>query len=183
MKRQTVARRYAEAFFALSLEQGLLEQVTGDLELLRKTLEDNRELTLLVDNQRIPGDQKYRVLLELFEKRMENLTLNFLGVIFSKRREYYLKQIIAEFFQKADQHQGIMEVEIRTAVELGTETAQLLQLRLARSTGKKLRLKFQVQPELLGGALIKMGDKVIDGSVATKLKRLQQKLGSQGALS
>ena len=110
-KRQTVARRYAEAFFALALEQGLLEQVANDLELLRKTLEENRDLTLLVENQRIPAHRKYQVMGKIFAGRVENLTLNFLGVIFAKRREYYLKQIVAEFFQKADRHQGIMEAD------------------------------------------------------------------------
>ncbi|NLC76475.1 MAG: F0F1 ATP synthase subunit delta [Clostridia bacterium] len=176
MKSQIVAGRYAGALFSLARERDLLEQVEKDLEQLGDVLAANPELGLILQNQQIGSQKKYRLLMELFGEHFQGLTLDFLGVVLEKRREGYLEEIIRSFQREMDRFRGIMEAEVRTAVELPEEARKTLTEKLAGATGKEVRLNFRVDPELLAGAVLKIGDKVIDGSIATRLKKLQAEL-------
>src|SRR5690606_9930049 len=106
----------------------------------------------------------------------QGLTLDFLGVVLEKRREGYLEEIIRSFQREMERFGGIMEAEVRTAVELLEEARKSLTETLAGATGKEVRMNVRVDPELLAGAGVKIGDKVIDGSLATRLKKLQAEL-------
>lgn len=176
MSRQIVARRYAEALFALAQEQNLLSQIEADLQTLEDVLDKEPAFGQVLANQRITSEQKNRLILELFSNQFQELTLNFLGVLLEKRREIYLKEIIAGFQAEMDRRQGVLQGEIRTAVELPEAGQELLKEQLTKVTGKKIRLTYKVEPGLIAGAVLKFGDKIIDGSVATRLKKMQVEL-------
>ncbi len=178
MSRQVVASRYAGALFALAREQDLLSQVEGDLHALEDVLQTEPALGQVLTSQRITSDQKYKLIQKLFSEDFQQLTLNFLGVLLEKRREIYLKEIIAGFYDELDRFHGILQGEIRTAVELPESGRELLKEQLSRVTGKKMRLDYKVDPALIAGAVLKFGDKIIDGSVATRLKKMQSELMS-----
>lgn len=176
MSKQIIASRYADAVFALAQEKGLLDQVEQDLEILAQTLAGEPDLGLVLQNQRIDGEQKYELLKALFSGKFQDLTLDFLGLILAKNREEYLGDIILCFREAADDFRGIMEAEIRTALELQTSDKEKLAEQLAQATGKKVRLRYRVEPELIAGAVLRIGDKVMDGSIATRLKNLREEL-------
>lgn len=176
MSRQIVAGRYAGALFDLAKEQNLLEPVEKDLKTLADTLAANPELGLILGNRQIGSDKKFQLLTGLFGKEFQELTLNFLGVVLEKRREEYLEEIVFSFQRELDEYRGIVEAEVRTAVELPEEGQKALAERLTKTIGKQVRLNFRVEPDLLAGAVLKIGDKVIDGSIATRLKNLQAEL-------
>lgn len=176
MSRQIVAGRYAGAFFALAKEQDLLPQVEEDLTTLAQVLQSTPDLKGLLENKRISSDKKYQLITELFGEKFQELTLNFIGVILEKRREEYLEEIINSFEQELDRFRGVIEAEIRTAVELPEAEQQALAEKLAKATGKQVRLRCRLEPDLMAGAVLKIGDKVIDGSVATRLKNLKAQL-------
>lgn len=176
MSRQIVAGRYAGAFFALAKEQDLLPQVEQDLTTLAQILQSTPDLKGLLENKRISSDKKQQLMTELFGDKFQELTLNFIGVILEKRREEYLAEIITSFEQELDRFRGVIEAEIRTAVELPDEEQQALAEKLAKATGKQVRLRCRLEPSLKAGAVLKIGDKVIDGSVATRLKNLKAQL-------
>lgn len=176
MSRQIVASRYAEALFALAQEQDLIAPVERDLTLLANTLAEHQELDQVLQHRRIESRDKYSLLEELFGKEFHELTLNFLGVLLEKRREGYLADIITGFRREVDLARGILEAEIRTAVELPPEGKEALAAGLTKATGKEMRFEYRVEPELVAGAVLRIGDKVIDGSIATRLKRLHAEL-------
>lgn len=176
MSRQIVAGRYAGAFFSLAKEQNLLPQVEQDLRILGQTLAGSEELKAFLANRRISTHRKFQLLQELFGSTFQELTLNFLGVILEKRREEYIEEIIKSFEREMDRHRGVMEAEIRTAVELPEEEKEALAQKLSQITGKQIRLRYRLDPGLMAGAVLKIGDKVIDGSVATRLKNLKAQL-------
>lgn len=176
MSRQVVADRYAQALFALAKEQDLLPQVLEDLQFLKDVLINEPSFGQVLANQRIRSEQKNRLILELFSDKFSELTLDFLGVLIEKRREIYLKEIIAGFQAELDRFHGILQGEIRTAVELPESGQELLKEQLAGATGKQMRLTYKVEPELIAGAVLKFGDKIIDGSVATRLKKMRLEL-------
>ncbi|HHW07084.1 MAG TPA: F0F1 ATP synthase subunit delta [Clostridia bacterium] len=176
MSRQIVAGRYAGALFSLAKQQDLLPQVEQDLKNLAQVLAGSEELKEVLQNKRIASYKKYQLMQELFGQAFQALTLNFIGVILEKRREEYLEDIIKSFERELDRHHGVMEAEIRTAVELPEEDRQALAEKLAKATGKQVRLRYRLDPGLMAGAVLKIGDKVIDGSVATRLKNLKAQL-------
>ncbi len=178
MSRQIVAGRYAEALFALAQEQNLLSQVAEDLQVLEDVLQREPALEQVLTSRRITSDQKYKLIQQLFSAGFQTLTLNFLGVLLEKRREIYLKEVITGFYNEMDRFHGILQAEIRTAVALPEAGQELLKEQLSKATGKKMRLTYKVDPALIAGAVLKFGDKIIDGSVATRLKKMQSELMS-----
>lgn len=176
MSEQAVARRYAEALFELAVEKDILSKVEEDLELVLQVLEASQDFQNILNSQRVPGPDKRDLLTQLFEGRLHEITMNFILVLTEKRRERYLHRISKEYIRLAEAKRNIVEAQVKTAVELTREDKQVLEQKLSESTGKNIKVVLKVDPELLGGAVIKIGDKVIDGSVARRLLKMKENL-------
>ncbi|MFO7273703.1 MAG: F0F1 ATP synthase subunit delta [Bacillota bacterium] len=173
-----VARRYARALFELAQEKGLLDQVSRELELVVQMFEANSFVRAFLNDQRISPSQKRAVLTDVFEGKISPLVLHFLYVVVQKRREPYLPAMYRAFQDLANEAMGIVEVEVRSAVPLAEETARNLEAKLSAKLGKRVKLRTQVAPELIGGLAVRVGDTLMDGSVRTRLRRLHERLVS-----
>lgn len=176
MSQQAVARRYAEALFELALEKNLLEQVERDLGRVTGLLKENLDLRSVFFNQLLPGNMKREVFAGVLGAEYEEITRNFIFLLFEKRRESYLFDIYREYVRLANQERNIMEAEMWTATEIPSQDKEALEKKLSQFTGKNIRLEYKVDPQLLGGAVLKIGDKVLDGSIANRLARLKENL-------
>lgn len=171
-----VARRYARALGELAHERGQLEQVEADLALVAETLASDSGFRRVWEHQRIGKHDKRRVLEQLFGGRILPLTMNFLFLLLEKRRETILEAITGEFTALANEVRDVVDVEVRTARALSDEEREALSRRMSEYVGKKIRLIEVTSPELLGGVIARVGDLVMDGSVLTRLRRLQERL-------
>ena len=171
-----VARRYAQALFGLAQEKGMMDQIEGDLALVVQTLRENSDVQRVVQHQDIPPEAKIRLVKEIFQGKVSPLTLNFLGVVLSKRREEYLPDIYNRYLEQANITRGVVEAEVRSAVPLAQEQTEALAQRLGTKLGKTLKLKTRVEPALMGGIVVRVGDTLLDGSVRTRLQRLRERL-------
>lgn len=171
----SVARRYARALFDLAQEQGVVEKVGSELAQVVQTLREQTNLRGLWESQDVPATVKLAFIQEQFGDLSE-LLRNFLSVLVNKRRETHLPQIYTEYQAMADEAAGRVTVEVRTATPLHESMAGALQARLAAALNKQVKMESRVDPALMGGIIVRVGDLQMDGSVRTRLKRMRERL-------
>lgn len=170
----TVARRYAQALFELAREQDQLDAVVADLRQVLETVEGHGGLQAMLRHRRIPPAAKQEVLGQVFAGSVGALTLNFLRVLVEHRREESLAETCRQVIHLADAARGVQEAVVRTAAQLPEAELQALRERLRQVTGKQIVLRQQIDPSLLGGVVVKIGDRVYDGSIRRRLATMRQ---------
>jgi F-type H+-transporting ATPase subunit delta len=173
MNESKITTRYAKALFKLAQEQNLLDKIKQDLDFVYQAI-DIKEFRDLINSPIIPVSQKKQVFVELFKDRIDNSTLNFLLILAENRREQFLKIIILDFYKLYRQALGITQVELITAVELSEQTKQEFINILKKITNHKIDLIHKVNPEIIGGFIIRIDDRQLDTSIATQLQKLKK---------
>lgn len=176
MLNKSVARRYAEAFFSIAKEAGKVDEYQIELEKVVDTIETTENLQDYLAHLLIPANDKKNVVGKIFAGNISQVTLNFVQMIIDKRRELYIAIILEEYKDMADEARNIMKAELISAQEVPEEEVVSLAEKLSVSSGKKIQLQQVVDPSLIGGVKIRMGDKIIDATVAKKLQMLKEKL-------
>jgi len=172
----TVAKRYTPALMDVAREADALEAVLADVRGLRELLEASQDFAEFVRNPLIPSEQQDSLLIRLFEGKVHGLTLNFLRLLAEKERLTALPDILTEVERAMDEENGVLDVQVRTAVAFSPAQEKALADKLQTRTGKTVRLRPEVDPSLLGGFLIRIGDQIEDYSLAAKLQRFQQNI-------
>jgi len=171
-----VARRYAQAAFEVAKAHQALEQWEQALRTVRAALND-RTLAEFFENPAIPLEAKARTLSELVPgEREERFIRNLLLLLLERGRLRQIPDVVEAFGELLLQERGIVQVEAVTAVELQPAESERLRWRLEQALGRSVQLRVQVNPAILGGVIIRMGDDVIDGSVRTQLQGLRRQL-------
>ena len=174
--RATVATEYAQAVFDTATEKGELDVWRADLNIIAATV---REPTLsgMLRSASLSPSQK----MEAISRRLVRVgsqTLNFVRLLIEQDRIELIDQILSEYERLLDTHYlGVEYVEITTAIPLDEEQKERISRRLSEITSKQIRLSTLTNPSILGGMIIRIGDRVIDGSVRNKLIELKQSLG------
>ena len=172
------ARRYAQAVFQLASDDEDKEKWLQDLTLIATALE-NREFAEFLDAPQVPTSQKIDVVSNSIGDRVEPLALNLLGLLAS-RSSAHLVPVIAEQYQSMlDSNCGIERGEVVSAVQLSDEQRQKVMDMLQDILGKEVHLNTRVDPQIMGGIIARVGDRVIDGSTRTKLQEMRRGLVSR----
>lgn len=179
-RRDSSARRYAEAAFEVAMRDGTLERWRAELDLAARLVGDERALHVLA-NPAIPIDQRAAVLDELLGDRVDQPVRNLIQLMLRRTRIEALPRVAAEFRRLDDDRQGITHATATSATALTQDEIGVLTARLEQSTGGRIALDVEVDPSLLGGLVVRVGDRLIDGSVRGRLERLRNQLIS-GAL-
>lgn len=187
MSQRTVARRYANALYEEADEAGVLEAVDDDVLMLRRSLTSNDELSRFFESPVISPEKKDDIVQSLLEDRIEPLTLQFLRLLVRKDRETLTKAILDQYQSLRDEQRGVVVARVQVAQPLADADRETLVEALEAKTGKSIRLQVEEEPELIGGLVIRIGDRVFDGSVRNQLTNLRDRLRdsalSQGAVS
>jgi len=176
MPATAVARRYAEAAFDLGREQDTLAEWDADLGTVRETLDSDPRLMAILTNPEMLLAEKQGVIDRLFEGRVSPLTRNLLDLLLLRGRIVIAPQIQEAFDQLYLAYQGIAYADVTTAVSLNAVEEAHITEQLTTLTGKQIRIRTHVDPEVLGGFVARVGDQLIDGSVATQLRLLKNRL-------
>jgi len=176
LRRNKLARRYAEAIGELAHEQGVLEEVERDLALVREALTVEPAFARVLADQNTPNDEKDRLICDTFGDRISKLALNFLRLVAAKRRGEHLEEMINEFEAYANEMRGVVEIEVTAASKLSQSQEEALVEKLSAVTGRQVRLRVKEDASLLGGVVARFGDLVMDGSVKTRLEALRDSL-------
>ena len=171
----SLAGRYASALFDLASEAGTVTAVESDLDSLEAALGESAELRALIRNPEISREQIGKVMTGVGQKiGLTDLTKNFLGVLAENRRVAELPAMIRAFHMIAAAQRGEVTAEVASAHALTDEQIATLETKLRAREGRTVKLKTRVDPALLGGLVVTVGSKRIDGSIRTRLNSLAQ---------
>ena len=171
-----VASRSAAALFAVAVRQNELQTAEEDLQAVNAIWGENSQIDETMAHPRIPTPTKRRILQQLMEGRARPLVLNFLLLLLDKQRIALLPEIGKEFERLADAHRGIERAYVTTAVPLAADQAEALRARLSQQTGKVVQLVPQIDPRIMGGVIVRIGDRLWDGSIRGYLSELRLRL-------
>ena len=177
MSAETVAQRYARAIFDLGVEGGNLPALVDDFRRLAELYQQSPELDKVMGSPLVPEEVRVATMNELADKvGVSPVAKNALGVISRRRRVFALPAIAADLDRLSDEKSGIARVTVISAERLPDSYRERLVEELSSMTGKKVLLEQKLDPELLAGVVVRIGDRVIDGSARTRLSELRQQL-------
>jgi len=177
MSVQTIARRYASALADVVLERGEAREVQSELQSWEETLQANPNLREVFANPTIALDKKRAVLSKLIElSRPRPTTANFLKVLLQNQRLTELTEINRRFALILDERAGMIAATVTTARAVPEDSQRRLHDQLANLTGKRVRIDFGTDPEIIGGLVTRIGSTVYDGSVRSQLQQIKEKM-------
>jgi F-type H+-transporting ATPase subunit delta len=175
-KSSPAASRYARALFLLAEERQLLAPVQADMESVVRLIQASPEFAAFIGNPVLPPARRQAALREIFQGRLQAVTSQFLGLLAEKRRLAELPQVAEAFLALCRERGGTVRVSVVSAVELDSAQQQRLVEKLAARLGKKIEATTTVDPSLIGGFRVQVGDEVIDSSLLSRLDAFRQKV-------
>jgi len=171
----SLAGRYAIALFELANEQKQLDAVGESLAALKQALADSDDFRELTTSPLIGRDQAIRaVAASAGAMKLDPITANFLGVLAKNRRLGQLGNVIRAFNTLSARHRGEINAEVTSAHKLDEGQVEALRQNLRTRYGADIAVDLKVDPAILGGLVVKIGSRMIDGSIRTKLNSLAQ---------
>jgi F-type H+-transporting ATPase subunit delta len=175
-QRGAAARRYAQAVFDLAKESGSLDQWLVDLKTLDSFFSNPDTLTMLED-PKITRDAQNKVVDDLVSKvKIQPLMGNFIKLLVQRGRLSSLPRIVEIYGEMYNREKGIVIADVTTAVPLDDAHKKEVADKLAKITGKTIQLRLHTDPTILGGMITRIGDELMDASVASQLAQLAERL-------
>mgnify|MGYP001280064147 CR=1 FL=1 len=171
-----IAQRYAGAWLDAAVEKDLLAAVRSEIKVLEDLYRNSEAFLEFLTDKSIPGEIKQRILGEIFETKVQGITLNFLFLLVSRSRERFLPEILESCRVILDEWDGVVNAYVSSAVALSSLQEGDLKTGLEAYTGKTVRMKTTVDADLIGGFVVRVGDQVFDSSLTTQLQRVRQSL-------
>lgn len=176
---QDIARRYATAFFELASEQSQIDKISKDLVTLTKLLASGGDIDALLNNATLRRADQAKALSAIADHlKLTPLTKQLLGTVAQNRRLDVLGSIISAVQALVSAHKGEITAEVTAAQKLDSDQIGAIEKNLKKVFGKDVNVVLHVNPEIMGGLVIKVGSQLIDSSVRTKLERLHRALKS-----
>lgn len=177
MSVQTVARRYATALADVVLEQGNGREVQQELSTWATMLDENPSLLEVFRNPTVAYEQKRKVLTSLIARtKVRPTTANFLQVLLQNQRLAELGEVNKRFTLVLDERSGVVSAEATTARPVPETVQEALRSKLVQVTGKKVRLAFKTDEDLIGGLVTRIGSTIYDGSVRNQLDLARERM-------
>ncbi|PIR34373.1 MAG: F0F1 ATP synthase subunit delta [Alphaproteobacteria bacterium CG11_big_fil_rev_8_21_14_0_20_44_7] len=172
-----LSRRYVTAIFELAKSSGALSKVAKDLDEVQSLLSTSEVLKAMINSPIVSAEQQMIAVEQISEKgKFDALTRNFLTVVAKNRRLKYLAEIITAFKKKISEDNNEIQAEVISAVQLSDAMVNKIKKELSAETGKKVELETQIDAEIVGGLIIKIGSKMYDYSVKSRLNKLRNDL-------
>lgn len=173
----SVANRYASALLEEAQSQGVVEKVFQDFKIIEQATNDSRELRLLLKSPIVSMDKKLASLSGIFGNKVSDISNKFLKMLVRKRRESNLVDITKAFFNAYNEFKSIKEVELISATELNDQmVTTIIDKVKSQYPGVNFNVTKTVDPSILGGFVIKIGDRVFDTSLHSKLNALKREI-------
>jgi F-type H+-transporting ATPase subunit delta len=174
---ETVARRYATALADVVVARGEAQEVRTELDAWEAMMQSSEQLMEVFRNPTIPYEQKRKVLNTLIARtQVRQLTANFLQVLLQNQRLADLSEVNKRFTQILDERAGVVSAEITTARPVPQSSQEALRAKLTELTGKRVRLNFTTDEEIIGGITTRIGSTIYDGSVRNQLQQVKERL-------
>lgn len=172
-----ISGTYGEALFELAVEENKLDSLTEEMQMLGQILSENEELGRLMNHPKISKDEKLQVMENIFKERISRELMGFLSIIITKDRYREIDSILEYFLDRVKEVKGIGVAYVTTVCSLSDEQKEQIVRTLLSTTGyQQMEMHYQEDKSLIGGMVIRIGDRIVDSSIKTKLEELQKQL-------
>lgn len=172
----TYARAFADVVFSAHLDAN---RAVAGLREIARLLAESEDLRRVWENPAVPAEQKRRLLDAIVEREgIDKPVRNLVAVLIDHRRVQFLPRIIEQLEKELDARMGFAEAQISSARELSEAEKRALEVEIEKTTGKKVRARYALDPSLLGGAMVRVGSTIYDGSVKGQLEKIREAMSS-----
>lgn len=173
----TSSSRYSLALYELANETNLLLKIEEQASKILKLIQSSIDFSNLIKNPTSIQQELLNVINKISEKyKFENLLKNFLSLLITKKRFFYLEQILKSFIEICSQKRGELKAELRSAKNLSNEEITKITDDLSKNFSSKIKLNFKQDKSLIGGLVIQVGSTMVDTSIKNKLQQIQNKM-------
>ncbi len=176
MKNPVVSERYAQALFELAQSQSLIDRVQDDLKLINNTLKEYSDFNMLLFQPVVNKADKKEMFNKIFKEKLSDITLNFVKLLIDKNREGFISEMTEAYEKMVNKLHSKVIAKVYTAFEVDLNELALLRRQLETYLGKTVDMETHVDATILGGVLVKIGDRVIDGTLKTRLNNMARSL-------
>lgn len=172
-----ISKTYGEALFNLAVEQNKMDAFYEEVQVVQKSIQDNPEFSKLMNHPKILKEEKTDVMTKVFKGRISDEILGFLILIITKDRYGKIQEILDYFINEVKSYKGIGIAFVTTATEINQAKQKEIEEKLLATTSfNKMEMHYNVDESLIGGMTIRIGDRVVDSSIKTKLEELERQL-------
>lgn len=171
-----VSKVYAQALFDVAIESDKLDKFEEELQYINGIFQQHPELNKLYKTPRIDSQDKKEIIAQVFKDGISQEVMNFLKILLDKGRASNFEDIVKDYRRLANAHNNILEAVAITAIPMPDVEKLALENKLSNLTGKVVKLENKIDNSILGGILVRIGDKVIDGTIQSRLDELQENL-------
>lgn len=179
MKETRVALRYAKSLISLAEERDVLEQVKGDMEIILSVCEESQDFSNMLKSPVVKADKKSAILNQVFGSKISELSLSFLNLLTSKKREAILGAVAENYINLYNESKNIVSATVTTAAAITEDIKAQVLTQLKSVVGDAdVRIEERVDASLIGGFVLRVGDLEFNASVANKLQKLKREFVS-----
>lgn len=171
-----VAERYAQGLFELARETDTIREKKEQAALILKALTENPELLVFLRAVKVTKDEKKNLIASVFAEAADTDTINLIKLLIDKGRIGYFREIFQEFVRLADDELGIATAVVESARELKAEDIERIRLALVKKTGREIIMTTKINPELIAGIKVTVGNNVTDITMKTKIDSMKEAL-------
>jgi len=168
------AIRYAKAILSFSLDLKKEANVNDDMQLIASTIEENTDLQLMLLSSVIKAEQKKSILIAIFDKKIDDASLKLIHLLVENKRLPLLSEIAKQYTIIYNRHKGSQEAKVTTAVPLTDDLEKKVLAKVKEITGKNVSLENIIDPAIIGGFILRVGDKQFDASILGKMNNLRR---------
>ena len=174
MKQSKITTRYAKSLLGLVIEKNLLEETLNDMKLIQSVCSTNKDFSLLLKSPIVKTDKKLSIFNKIFSDTLNELSVMFVNIITTKKREMYLEGIAESFILQYKSYKKIETATVTTAVRIDDQTRKKILTYISKQGNTNIELTETIDENIIGGAIITMGDKQLDTSISRTIKELKQ---------
>lgn len=179
MAQTKVATRYAKSLLDLAVEKGTLEEAYNDMLVVKNTCNNNRDLVVLLKSPVVNTEKKLSILTAIFQKNVSEATMLFISLITKNKRENVLVDVANAFVEQYKKAKGITTAVVTSAAVLTKEAMAKIEALVQKQVGGTVELITEVNPELIGGFILRIGDKQLDTTILSKIGDIRQEFKTQ----
>lgn len=172
-----VSDTYGQALFELALENNCLDEITNEVTSVKEAFVNNAELLALLNHPKISKLEKTQVVENVFKNKVSDMIVGLLTTMIDKSRTAQIIQVLDYFLKQSDEYRFIGNASVISAVELSaSQKDDILTKLIATTKYKSFKINYEVDKDIIGGLIIRIGDRVVDSSIKTKLEKLSKDL-------
>jgi F-type H+-transporting ATPase subunit delta len=173
---QLISKRYAKALFDIAIEKNTIDEFEHQVHTVYQILCSEKEFMKILLHPQVLIEEKIKLLEEIFSSKIANELMGLLVLVIQKNRQDYILEILSTFLDEVKEYKGIVTATVISAVPLTKQQVNQITQKLITNLKKQIQIETQVDPSIIGGLKIRVGDRILDASIEGKLHSLKNQL-------